>query len=148
MPNLATITVAAIPRGSVFSFPSITFQDRAALDTFRCQFSENPHGAVTWTIGAATWAFVSWSDGGAAGTPSPPSTATTYTATYQCVAGCVRVVALRQPDLDHTARLMDVHRLRGRLRRRAGAATLRNTAKLHQLDPSLRSEQPARNHGG
>jgi hypothetical protein len=40
-------------------------------------------------VGGGTWEFVSWSDGGTAEhTVAAPSADTTYTANYQCVAGC------------------------------------------------------------
>jgi hypothetical protein len=58
------------------------------------------------SIRGATWSFSSWSDGGLTQhTVAPPVSATTWTATYQCVSGCaftpVLMVARVAPDTTH-----------------------------------------------
>jgi glucose/arabinose dehydrogenase/PKD repeat protein len=90
VPNLTTITVAASPAGiglqlSIDQIPGTAPRSISSVVNFpRTLTAPSPQ-----VLGNATWTFVSWSDGGTAEhTVAAPPTATTYTANYQCVAGC------------------------------------------------------------
>jgi hypothetical protein len=90
VPNLTTITVAATPAGAALQLaidqvPGPAPQSIPSVVNFpRTITAPSPQA-----LGASAWAFVSWSDGGAAEhTVNAPPSATTYTATYQCTAGC------------------------------------------------------------
>jgi PKD repeat protein len=108
LPNLTTITVAANPAGvglqlSIDQMLGAAPQSKPSVVNFpRTITAPSPQ-----TLGGSTWAFVSWSDGGAAQhTLAAPSAATTYTANYQCVAGCAFAPSLTASRFStETARL-------------------------------------------
>jgi glucose/arabinose dehydrogenase len=90
VPNVTTVTVAASPAGAgiqlaIDQTPGIAPWSKSTVANFpRVLTAITPQ-----TVRGATWAFVSWSDGGAPEhAVSPPIVPTTYTATYQCTAGC------------------------------------------------------------
>lgn len=90
VPNVATITVAAEPAGAGLSLaidrtPAPAPWSKASVVSFpRTIGAPSPQ-----TVAGKTWAFVGWSDGGAAehGIATPAAN-TTYTATFACTAGC------------------------------------------------------------
>jgi glucose/arabinose dehydrogenase/PKD repeat protein len=90
VPNLTTITAAANPAWvglqlSIDQAPGTAPRSKSSVVNFpRTLTAPSPQ-----IIGGGTWEFVSWSDGGTAEhTVAAPSTDSTYTANYQCVAGC------------------------------------------------------------
>lgn len=107
VPNVTNIGVAANPPGAglqlaIDQIPATAPWSKPSVVNFpRALTAPSPQ-----TTGGATWAFSSWSDGGAAGhgIAAPPAP-TTYTATYQCVAGCDFTpslsVARTDPDTAH-----------------------------------------------
>jgi glucose/arabinose dehydrogenase/PKD repeat protein len=90
LPNLTTVTVAAAPAGAglQLAIDQILGPAPQSIPSV-VNFPRTITAPSPQTIGASTWAFVSWSDAGAAEhAVAAPPTATTYTATYQCTAGC------------------------------------------------------------
>ena len=90
VPNVSTITVAAFPPGAGLQLAIDQISGLAPWSKDSVVgFTRTLDAPVSQTIAGATWSFVSWSDGGAAShTIAAPSSSTTYTATYQCTAGC------------------------------------------------------------
>lgn len=71
------LSIDGHPNAAPWALPSVVNFPRA-LSAPETQF-----------LGGATWEFVSWSNGGAREqTIATPATATTFVATYRCVAGC------------------------------------------------------------
>jgi hypothetical protein len=90
LPNVTAVTVAASPAGAGLQLAIDQLPAEAPWSKSTVAgYTRTLTAPTPQTVRGATWAFVSWSDGGAAEhAVTPPLPAATYTATYQCVAGC------------------------------------------------------------
>lgn len=90
-PNVANITVATSPAGGTITVDGQPYASGTVIPSV-VGFQRPIGAAATQVIGGVSYAFQSWSDGGAAThTISTPLTNTTYTANYAVAAFATRI---------------------------------------------------------